>query len=233
MSIKLGNTRDVALNGVKMLVYGESGAGKTTLIKTLPNPIVLSAESGLLSLKDCDIPYITVTSLEDMEEAFMYLTTDSEGMKFKSVALDSISEIGERILANEMKINKDGRKAYGEMKNKLFEMIIGFRDNLPGRHVYFSAKMEKIADNDGKLLFSASAPGAKAAQGLPYYFDEVFALRVEKNQEGKVMRMLQTQPDGLWSAKDRSGDLAPWEDVDLGAIINKIEGDTSNAKKEV
>ena len=35
--------------GVKMLVYGESGMGKTMLTATLPRPLLISAESGLLS----------------------------------------------------------------------------------------------------------------------------------------------------------------------------------------
>ena len=58
MAISLRNTRDVGTAGVKVLVYGHAGAGKTSLIRTAPNPVILSAEAGLLSLSDLDIPYI-------------------------------------------------------------------------------------------------------------------------------------------------------------------------------
>ena len=57
------------LHGVKMCVHSRAGAGKTTLIGTLPTPLVLSAESGLLSLRHLSIPTIIISSLKDMEEA--------------------------------------------------------------------------------------------------------------------------------------------------------------------
>ena len=39
--------------GAKILVYGISGAGKTSLAKTAPGKVlVISAEAGLLSIKD-------------------------------------------------------------------------------------------------------------------------------------------------------------------------------------
>jgi hypothetical protein len=47
-----------------LLVYGQAGAGKTSLIKTLPHPVVLSAEGGLLSIQDADLPYLEITSID-------------------------------------------------------------------------------------------------------------------------------------------------------------------------
>jgi predicted GTPase len=38
MAIKLKSTRGLHAQGVKLLVYGQAGAGKTSLIKTLPDP---------------------------------------------------------------------------------------------------------------------------------------------------------------------------------------------------
>ena len=37
--------------GVKILCYGEAGVGKTVLLATLPRPVLISAESGTLSLQ--------------------------------------------------------------------------------------------------------------------------------------------------------------------------------------
>lgn len=48
MAIQLQSTSGLHANGVKVLVYGKAGAGKTSLIPTLPHPVVLSAEGGLL-----------------------------------------------------------------------------------------------------------------------------------------------------------------------------------------
>lgn len=220
MAISLKTTGSLSANGVKLLVYGQAGAGKTSLIKTLPSPIVLSAEGGLLSIQDANLPYIEITSMENLKEAYVWLT---ESTDYKSVALDSISEIAEVCLNYEKKINKDPRAAYGAMQEQMSDIIRAFRD-LPGLHVYMSAKLEKTQDEMGRVLYAPSMPGNKTGQSLPYFFDEVLALRVEKDADGNTQRALMCDSDGLWSAKDRSGKLSTWEAPDLGAIIAKIGG---------
>jgi phage nucleotide-binding protein len=222
MAIKLQSTAQVAANGVKVLVYGHAGAGKTSLIRTLPNPVILSAEGGLLSIADSDLPFIEIKTIEDLREAYKWATSD-EANQFQSVALDSISEIAEVVLNAEKKLTKDPRQAYGALQEQMTDIIRAFRD-LPGKHVYFSAKVEKSQDEQGRMLYNPSMPGAKLGQQLPYFFDEVLALRVEKDAEGVPMRALLCQSDGLWQAKDRSGKLDAWEAPDLGAIIRKMGG---------
>jgi phage nucleotide-binding protein len=223
MAINVKSTGSLSANGVKLLVYGQAGAGKTSLIKTLPNPIVLSAEGGLLSIQDADLPYIEIDSMETLREAWSWLTGAAEAQDYKSVALDSISEIAEVVLNAEKKATKDPRQAYGAMQEQMADIIRAFRD-LPGRHVYMSAKLEKTQDEMGRVLYAPSMPGNKTGQSLPYFFDEVLALRVEKDGDGNTQRALMCDSDGLWLAKDRSGKLAAWEAPDLGAIINKIGG---------
>lgn len=221
MAISLKRTGALASNGVKFIVYGPSGAGKTTLIKTLPNPIILSAESGLLSIQDSNLPYIEIASMDDLMEAFTWASQSDEASQFDAIALDSISEIGEVVLNYEKKQTKDPRQAYGALSEQMTDIIRAFRD-LPGKHVYFSAKLEKSQDEMGRLLYNPSMPGKSLTQALPYLFDEVLALRIERDADGAVQRALMCESDGLWLAKDRSGKLEAWEAPDLGAIISKM-----------
>jgi phage nucleotide-binding protein len=222
MAIQIKRTGQISTSGVKLLVYGQAGAGKTSLIQTLPTPIVLSAEAGLLSLQSANLPYIEISTMESLHEAYEFLT-GPDGAQFESVALDSISEIAEVCLIHEKKIAKDPRQAYGAMQEQMSEIIRLFRD-LPGKHVYMSAKLEKTADEMGRILYAPSMPGNKTGQALPYFFDEVLALRVEKDADGGTQRALMCDSDGLWNAKDRSGKLEAWEAPDLGEIIKKIGG---------
>ena len=223
MAIKLKNTADVHANGIKALVYGIAGAGKTTLAASMPSPIISSAEGGLLSIQDAGVAYIEVNSMETLQEAFEYVA-GTDGASYQSVILDSISEIGEVVLIHEKSVNKDGRAAYGEMAVQMTSIIRAFRD-LPGKNVLMTAKVEKAQDESGRILYSPSMPGAKVGQSLPYFFDEVLALRVEKDAEGVTQRALMCHPDGIWVAKDRSGKLEAWEAPDMGAIIRKIGGE--------
>jgi phage nucleotide-binding protein len=223
MAINLRSTSDVHANGVKIVVYGQAGSGKTSLITTLPDPVIISAEGGLLSISDSALPFIEVNTMEALKEAYTWVAESAEAKRFQSVAIDSISEIAEVVLSHEKRINKDGRAAYGEMQVQVIEIMRAFRD-LQGKHVYFSAKCEKSQDEMGRVLYSPSMPGNKLAQQIPYLVDEVFALRVEKDAEGNTQRALMCDSDGLWLAKDRSGKLGAWEAPDLGEIIAKIGG---------
>ena len=223
MAINVKTTGSLSANGVKVLCYGAAGAGKTSLIKTLPNPIVLSAEGGLLSIQDADLPYIEITDMATLQEAYKWLTESADAKGFQSVALDSISEIAEVVLNAEKKATKDPRQAYGAMQEQMADIIRAFRD-IGGKNVYMSAKLEKTQDEQGRMLYSPSMPGKSLTQGISYYFDLVLALRVEKDAEGNTQRALMCDSDGLWLAKDRSGKLAAWEAPDLGAIIAKIGG---------
>lgn len=223
MTVSIKRTGQLSQGSVKLLVYGQAGAGKTTLIQTLPDPIVLSAEAGLLSIQDANIPYIEINTMDDLQKAYSWLTTSPDAAEFKSIALDSISEVAEVVLAYELSRNKDGRAAYGELNKVMAEIIRSFR-NIPDKHVYMSAKLEKAQDEMGRMLYSPSMPGKTLSQQLPYFFDEVLALRVEKDAEGNTQRALMCDSDGLWTAKDRSGKLSVWEAPDLGEIITKIGG---------
>lgn len=216
----LTSTKDVNAQFIKVLVHGQAGAGKTRLAATVENPLIISAEAGLLSLRSLDLPVWKVTCMKDMEGAY------EEAMKddYKWVVLDSISELSTVCLAEEQKKTDHGMKAYGEMGRLMLEMLRSFRD-LP-KHIYMSAKQAKNKDEiSGAMLYGPYAEGNKLTNDLPYLFDEVFALHNYKNEDGSIQRAFQTQRDNQYDAKDRSGALDFWEEADLGKIQHKILGE--------
>lgn len=220
--MEIKNTKQAAQHGVKCLVYGQSGAGKTRLCSTAEAPLIISAEAGLLSLRDHDLPYVEVNNIDQLREVYSFVTSSKEANQFNWIMLDSISEIAEVVLAAEKAKSRDPRKAYGELQDQMTSLMRSFRD-LP-RNVYMSAKCERVQDESGALMFQPSMPGNKLAQQIPYLFDEVFALRAHKNEDGTISRALQTASDGTYTAKDRSGALEAYESADLGAIYRKIRG---------
>lgn len=224
MAVRLTTAREAAQNnGLKAMVYGVAGSGKTTLAKTFGVPtVVISCEAGLLSLSDTDLPVIEISSIDDISEAFRLLTETDDGRQFKAIVIDSISEIAEVLLSEEKASSKDARAAYGNTSERMMQLLRAFRD-LPGRHVLFISKLEKVKDEmTGALMYGPSMPGQRLGQALPYLVDEVFALRVEKDTEGNAQRWLQTTPDFQWQAKDRSGRLAAFEPPDMAHVITKI-----------
>jgi phage nucleotide-binding protein len=229
MAITLKSTRDAALDGIKILVHGPAGAGKTSLCGTTGgSTLIISAESGLLSLRAFDIPVLEVKTLDQLYEAYQFVTETDEGKTFQWVCLDSISEIAEVVLNHEKKTAKDPRQAYGALAEKMTDILRAFRD-LPGRNVYFACKQERTKDEQsGAMLYFPSMPGNMLKQGVGYFFDFVFALRVEKDAEGNPTRWLQTNRDYNFEAKDRSGSLEMFEFPDLSALAAKVNSTNAN-----
>lgn len=228
------SAQESAKGGIKILVYGGSGMGKTVLCATLPDVVMLSAESGALSLSESNlrriygnqhitvpVPMILIKTVDDLTDALRFLTSSEEARKFQSVALDSLSEIGETVLNNAKRQVKDPRQAYGELIEKMETVIRAYRD-LPGKHVYMAAKMEPMKDEmSGVVTYGPSMPGAKLGQKLPYFFDFVFRLGITKDAQGQDYRFLQTSADMQYQAKDRSGKLGKVEYPHLGSVIAK------------
>lgn len=213
----LTSTKNQETHFLKVLVHGPAGAGKTRLCATVPNPLIISCESGLLSLREYDLPVWKIDGMKSLEAAYEEALKDD----YEWICIDSLSEIGEVCLAENKRSFADGRKAYGEMQDEMGGLIRSFRDM--NKNIYMSAKQAKLKDEvTGAMLYSPSIPSNKLASDLPYYFDEVFALHTHIDDDGEAQRAFQTTRDNQYDAKDRSGSLDFWEEADLGKIQKKI-----------
>jgi phage nucleotide-binding protein len=235
MAIIINSTKNASSHGVKILVYGQSGAGKSYLTSTLPGKtLILSAESGLLSLRSFDIDTATIKDMADLKDAFELVAgTD----KYNNVVLDSLTEIAENILDVESaKKTKSGEPvglaAYNELYKQVKRICKNFRD-LEGKNVIFTALVEREKDElSGAVLLFPLLPGKKLQGEVPALFDEVFYLTTATDKEtGEVTRWLQTQRDNKVMAKDRSGSLEMFEAADLTAIFKKINATKGETKK--
>lgn len=237
MAITLKTSFEAATsNGVKMIIYGESGAGKTTLLGGL-NPfetLIITSENGLLSIAHKNMRAAEIETMEDLEGVYNMLDTPDYAW-VKNVCMDSWSDIGEVCLANALKkCGADPRKGYGELGTKMVEWTKKFRD-LKGRNVIMIAKLGKAEDEtSGVKTYGPDMPGSKLGSNLPYLFDLVMALRIGQDPATKAsFRYLQTARDLQWSAKDRSGALAPAEAPDLNSILIKIATKLATQAKEI
>lgn len=227
--MKIETVDDVILaTGIKILVYGPAGSGKTVLCSTCPgNKIILSAEAGLLSLKGLpqdkksSMGILQINSVADVGTAYSML---AEKKLADWLCIDSTSEISETLLSTLKKGNPDPRKAYMEMADQMLDMTRMFRD-IPEYNILVTCKQTRVTDDGtGITTYGPWMPGRQVDQQLPYMFDEVFALRVEPDGqgEGKFVRILQTDQDTSYIAKDRSGKLDMFEVADIEHIANKI-----------
>lgn len=216
---------DVAtvMHGIKLLVYGRAGTGKTRIAATAPGPLVISAEKGLLSLRGFNIPAIEISSLKELQDVYSWIAGSTEARQFATFALDSVSEIAEQVLTAEKAKTPNKMKAYGELQEQLIVELRRFRD-LAGPNIVFLAKQEAAKDAMGNVTYRPWMPGQQLPMAMPYFFDEVFQLNVGKDQQNKEFRFLRTRPDGMNEAKDRSGVLDEFEPADLSIVFRKMLG---------
>ncbi|MCP4256853.1 MAG: ATP-binding protein [Planctomycetes bacterium] len=223
MAIKIKSLKEsLEDNGVKVLVYGTSGVGKTVLCATTnEKTLIISAEAGLLSIRDApgDISVASVETFADVKGLYEDLR-DYEH-PFKWICLDSITEIAEVCLAAEKKSAKDPRQAYGLMADEMFDLLRKFRD-LPRVNILMTAKQIRLADERGVTAYAPWMPGKQLTSGLSYLFDEVFVMRIFTDEDGENVRSLQTERDSQYEAKDRSGALDQYEDPSIKKIYEKI-----------
>ena len=235
MAIKIRTIEEVVGDtGIKILVHGPAGSGKTVLCATAgEKTLLISAEGGLLSLRGAVetgllpesvfdlVDVVEVESMDELLEVYEYAKGD-DGDIYSWIALDSITEIAEVVLEYEKGESKDPRAAYGNLITEMSGLLRKFRD-IPNKNVIMSCKQQRVVDGDTeKTMYLPMMPGSKLHQAIPYLFDEVFALRVEKDDDGEDYRTLQTNRDVNYEAKDRSGKLDVFEDPVIFSIMKKI-----------
>jgi len=239
-AMKILNTKNQEHQKIKALIGGPSGAGKTTLAGTLnERTLIISAESGLMSVSDKEIDFIDLSRddkgtvltepearIARLSEVFKYLHAGCPGedgratWRYKNVFLDSLTEISELLVS---KLNKDfpDRKdsfpMWGEYGKIMRSIVKNFRD-LP-YNVFMSVITEIDKDENNKRYVSFKVSGSISNQ-LPQYFDEVFQVYVDP--EGK-RTLITRASDVMIHCKDRSKKLLPQEVADLGEVVRKIQ----------
>jgi len=210
---------------IKALIYGASGCGKTVFAgsaidKDNTKVLFLSAEGGLLSIKDKKPKYVDIKSMKDLKDAYSYLK--DEDHKFTTIVLDSITEI-----SNTLKLEiekKEGHtmqlQNWGELKNTLIKIFRDFRD-LP-MNVILLAQEAYINDEDKIRKIVPSLDGKGSTSALPYFMDVVGYLKVDV----KGNREIRTNNKINLVTKDRSeviGDDCPVNFIEWQKRINGIK----------
>lgn len=233
MKFEIRSTKDYAEKGINILVYSQPGMGKTTMAATTGGtPLILSVESGLLSIADHGLDYITITSFDDLIQIFEALQVrDAEFEKYDWVILDSVTEIGEVCLREEQVNHKHGLEAYQALATRMFGLLRAFRDL--DRHIYMSAK-EEVREVDEMTKHFPMMPGNKLRQGVAYDFDFVAHMRnVRDSKTKKLERMLVFEKDIRHpQLKERSaGKLDPFEPPNLANLLAKLQPTKKGKKK--
>lgn len=223
MEFEIKNTSDTVSDGVKILIHGQSGSGKSTQLGTIDGRVlILSAESGLLVLKDKKIDVIDISSIEMLGN--IYIALKNGELKYDTVCIDSLSEVGDIVITelenDEYYSNPSNAFVkWSEYTKKMTSIVKLFRD-LKGINVIFTALTESVEAN-GSIKYTPQVPAKKFQQKLVSMFDFVIYMTVDK--DGK--RIFHHDESNMWVAKSRAELVSKAEVSDtynVGSILNKL-----------
>ena len=218
---------------LKVLLYSEPGAGKTTWTGTAPNNLIVDVEKGLASLANHpDIVKDTVQefeykSFEQMELLVKYLNDDHEAFKhIKTLTIDSVSELHKKGLAEI--VERDWKK--NPISNNRYKAET---DHHTENNEHIRRLVSSLRDLERNIILTAHARTVvKEGSPTKVYpdFSEKLAntiagivdivIYVDKREiNGEMKRVFRFHSNGNITAKSRIGGLPPeavnitWDDL--------------------
>lgn len=206
----------------KALICGEPGSGKTLISSTWPNPLYASAEGGLMSIADRDIPYVEIKQIDELLKIKQNLDQEPDvreeifGFPVDTIVIDTIDEVQQIMIRERLRderVETMRLADWGWLGENMSAMITGFR-NLD-MHVVFTCHLKDTQDAEsGKTWIKPQLQGA-IGDKIAGYVDLALVLKstltsevVDGEAKRVLKRELQTFPDPMhpW-IKDRSGKL--------------------------
>lgn len=191
------STRDMALDYAKVVLYGPPGSGKTTAAATWPKPLFLSAESGLLSVRDQAIDVWTIDQWEDLEQAFAYLKHEAHG--YQSVIIDSLTEVQKKLNEYIVRAFPNVKRGYNDLVSesdwganidKMRKLCRAFRD-LPMNVVFITLSQDTVVD--GEAVTRPALNGKTLPDEICGWVDAViYCPGPIKDEEGRSQYLGQT-----------------------------------------
>jgi hypothetical protein len=213
---------------IKALICGPAGSGKTLISTTFPNPWFLSAEGGLMSIVERDIPYTvlpdpggtpTYDALQEVKSRLEQSPAVREkqfGFPVDTLVVDTIDEVSRLLLSEKMAKERHDTATlqdYGWLKERMTWFVQGLRGL--DIHVVFTCHL-KGREIDGKQVLIPAIEGG-FSEKIADYVDLALVLKstpttkvIGSHTERVIERFLQTFPDSMDWIKDRSGKL-PYE----------------------
>lgn len=207
---------------INMMIYGNSGVGKTRLagsavvVEELSPVLFVDIEGGLLTLQSCypQVEYVRVLDWKKMQEVYDDLRRQPG--RYKTVVVDSLTEVQKFSMDGIMKevVSKDSDRdpdvpsirEWGKNGEQTRKFVRAFRD-LPLNTIFTALAVHDKDARTGLIMTTPSLSG-KLKQEVAGFLDIVTYYYMKKVGD-KMQRLLLTQATEQQVAKDRSDRLPP------------------------
>lgn len=182
---------------LNVLIYGPPGVGKTFFSSTSPSPLILSIESGDMTINDSSINATisrNCNTVDKVRESIQYAIKH----KFKTIVIDSLTRYSEIFLEETLK-NAGREKATWDDFGSVSKHIQKLVWSLQGKDIntIFICHEKDIEEANG-ICKRPSLQG-KLVQSIPGICDVVAYLQSDTKGERKIS----VNANPLWYAKHR------------------------------
>jgi len=227
--------------GIKIIVYGPPGVGKTYFSSSAPKALFVDVEGGTLSIKNAgrQLDVVKVNKFRDIFEIHKFLASGKH--EYESVIVDSLTELQKKSMDGiiEEAYRKDPTKRdpdvaelrdWGKNTAQLRKAVRYFRD-LPMNVIFTALAKESKDERTGEISIGPDLT-PKLQNDVAGYLDIIGHMSAKDKEDGIVRQML-VQPTGKYMAKDRSGRLGKVVNApDFRQILDVIEGRSASASPE-
>jgi len=204
------NSKDINFENIKLnvLIYGESGRGKTSAACSFPNAYCFDFDKGMLSQRGRDVAYDTYHSYQDFEVKFVELEANCP---YDTIIIDSITTLEDYCMDKALKRSNRSMPTMAEWNVLIAELKDLFsRATKMSKHLVMIAHEQTTQDGiTGEVMVRPQIVGKKLPAQLPLWFDEVYRAQVSRTSDGDVMYSMLTASDLKYTAKSRLGCLPP------------------------
>lgn len=228
MAVTIRKANTLKTEGKSLLIYGDSGFGKTYAAGTLPEgkTLIIDIDVGVETLSKTDHEVVRPDSVAELKEIYEGLRDGSLAYRF--VVIDSLTELEKRVqMFRKQAKGKEfiSMKEYGETSELMREYMRKFRDlRNEGISVIFTALEMPLdiqvteSDTQTKAVPMLSKKFALEACGL---VDMVVRLVINPNSGERELHFAGSRE---FLAKTRVHAVNPVEPPDLTMLYRKIFG---------
>lgn len=204
--------------GCKAIVYGAPGSAKTPLINTCPRPVLLACEPGMLSMRGSNVPTFQAFTPTAIDDFFKWIFNSAEAKNFDTVAIDSASQMADIYLQDFDKKIKHGLQVYGAMAKAVMDYLRPLFFT-PEKHTYIICK-QSVENNMARPWF----PGNQLNVEVPHMYDFILHLGIKNVPGVGQTKAFQCTESLDFLARNRTGNLADFEQPDFGKLVQKAMG---------
>lgn len=207
--------------GLNIIIHGRSKVGKSWMGDTSPAPrVILDAEAGSRFTPSKKVLWnpsepppksdgtwetaiVPIRSFKDVSQSYQWLNSGKH--PFRSVILDSISEVQQKAVDDIAGVNAMRTQDWGELLRKVSDVVRKFRDLTvnpvrPMDAVLFIAMTKQSQDGMWRPHLSG-----QLGTTFPYYCDITGYLGIVQEDDGTITRRLFIGPTPGYETGERVG----------------------------